>query len=329
MYMANLWRDLPPPIFALAPMEDVTDTVFRRIVASAGRPDVMFTEFIHTEVVLARRGRRPGLTPRLVHSRLEHPLVAQIWGNDPDSYARASVRLAELGFAGVDINMGCPVRKIRRKGACSGLILRPDLAAELIAAAKAGGLPVSVKTRIGYDRPQTEQWISHLLDQELDALTVHGRYAEQESEEPADWDHIGHAARLRDRIAPQTVLLGNGDVRSRAQGRELALRYRLDGVMIGRGVFDDPRLFSPDCETGSGFLDADEAEKLEFLLRHVRLYRATWGETRNYEILKKFYKIYLVGFPGADELRDRLNATATYHEAFAAIEAWRERVPAG
>ena len=196
--MGKLWRQLPRPIRALAPMEDVTDTVFRRIVAECGRPDVFFTEFIHTDMVLAKRKKWRGITPRLRFTPEERPLVVQIWGNEPEQYRRASIRLREMGFDGIDINMGCPVRKIRKKGACSALILNPGLAAELIQAAAEGGLPVSVKTRTGYSADQSEEWFAHLLRQPISALTIHGRTAEQESEGPVRWDAIGRAARIRD-----------------------------------------------------------------------------------------------------------------------------------
>lgn len=344
-FVDTLWHRLARPIHALAPMEDVTDTVFRRIVARCGRPDVFFTEFIHTDVVLAPRTGRPGLTPRLAHTPQERPLVAQIWGTDPEAYARAAARLVELGFDGIDINMGCPVRKIRRTGACAALILQPGRAAELIEATRegahgawrrrgvagtpsvtldAGRFPISVKTRIGFDRPQTEQWIGHLLSCDLDALTVHGRWAEQESEGEADWDEIGRAARLAREMDVSTAILGNGDVASRQEIREKAEAFGLDGVMIGRGIFPDPYLFAVDGRAGR-FPNAPAHEKIELLLEHLHLYRDAWGDTRNYEILKKFFKVYLTGFPGSDELRGELNATHDYHAAERVVAAWRTR----
>ena len=302
-------------------MEDVTDTVFRRIVAGCGRPDLFFTEFIHTDVVLAPRGSRPGVTPRLRYTPEERPLIAQIWGTDPASFARASVRLARMGFDGVDINMGCPVRKIRTKGACAGLIRNPPLAAELIAAAREGGLPLSVKTRTGFDRHETESWISHLLGQRIDALIVHGRYALQESEGQADWNEIGRCAALARDLGVETAILGNGDVSSRSEIAARSRTYRLDGVVVGRGVFADPYLFAVDGSAGR-FAAAPAAEKVRLLLAHVRLYREVWGTTRNYEILKKFYKIYLTGFDGAAQLRDQLNDTHDYDGAERVVAAF-------
>jgi len=320
--MPFAWADLPRPIRALAPMEDVTDTVFRRIIARCGRPDVFFTEFIHTDIVLARRPDRPGLTPRLRFTPEERPLVAQIWGTNPEHYRLAALRLRELGFDGIDINMGCPVRKIRKKGACAALIRNPSLAAELIEAAKSADLPVSVKTRIGFAEVQTEEWIGHLLAQEIDALTIHGRTAEQESEGEADWGEVRSAVALRDAGDLRTVILGNGDVRTAGQITDYARRYGADGVMVGRGVFADPYLFSTDGRAGR-FPTASASERVDLLLSHLHLYRETWGEERNYEILKKFYKIYLTGFHGADDLRARLNATHDYAAADDVIGGWQ------
>lgn len=316
--MENLWQRLPRPIFALAPMEDVTDTVFRRLIQRWGRPDLVFTEFIHTDIVLGRR-RWPGLTPRLQFTPNERPLIAQIWGNDPQAYARAAERLRELGFDGIDINMGCPVRKIRKKGACSALIRQPALAAELIAAASTGGLPVSVKTRTGFDKVVTEQWCAHLLSCGIAALTVHGRTALQESDGVADWNQIGAAAAVARRMGVSTVVLGNGDVTSRADAAERCERYQLDGVMIGRGVFCDPLVFRRDGQSFSGLRPE---QKIGMLLEHLNLYREHWGERRNYEILKKFYKIYLNGFAGSESLRERLNQTHDYGAAEQVIDQW-------
>ncbi len=302
-------------------MEDVTDTVFRRLVQRWGRPDVVFTEFIHAEIVFRDRKGRPGLTPRLQFASSEKPIVAQIWGNDPEQYSRAAGRLAELGFDGIDINMGCPVRKIRKRGACSALIRQPALAAELISAAKSAGLPVSVKTRIGFDRVQTEEWVGHLLEQGVDALTVHGRIAIQESEGEADWGEIARAAALCRSGGYSTAVLGNGDVMTREQSDRYAKRYGLDGVMVGRGIFYDPHLFQSN--DGKRFADLNPAEKVALLEEHLELYEAHWAVTRNYEILKKYYKIYLSGFTGSDVLRDRLNQTHTYGEARAVLRQWR------
>ena len=307
-------------------MEDVTDTVFRRIVSRCGRPDVFFTEFIHTDVVLAPRGNRPGVTPRLRFTEEERPIVAQIWGTDPEQHRRAAIRIKELGFDGIDLNMGCPVRKIKKKGAGAALIGRPELAAELIAATRMAGLPVSVKTRIGLDEIRTEEWIGHLLAQNLDAIAIHGRTADEESEgpgraRPVHWNEIERAVRLRDSAGVSTLIIGNGDVVSPEEIERRAAAHDLDGVMVGRGVLSDPYLFNTEGRAGR-FPGAPAEEKIDLLSAHIGLYQEVWGEERNYEILKKFFKVYLAGLPGADSLRDSLNDTHDYAAAYSAIDQW-------
>lgn len=316
--MDSVWRRLPRPIHALAPMEDVTDTVFRRLIMRWGRPDIVFTEFIHTDVVLAER-KWPGITPRLDFTSEEHPIIAQIWGNEPEQYAKAAMRIRELGFDGIDINMGCPVRKIRRKGACSALIGQPNLAAELIAAAKSGGLPVSVKTRIGLDESRTEQWCGHLLGQSIDALTVHGRTALRESDGAADWREVRKLVSMAREISPRTAILGNGDVVSRDAIDQLCDKVGVDGVMVGRGIFTDPLLFRTD---GVRFDTLDRRRRMEMLREHIELYESHWGERRNYEVLKKYFKIYCSGDANLQGLRERLNETHDYSTAYRVLETW-------
>lgn len=322
--MAFSWAALSRPVRALAPMEDVTDTVFRRIIAGCGRPDVFFTEFIHTDIVLAPRGDRPGITPRLRYTESERPLIAQIWGTDPEAHLRAAQRIRELGFDGVDINMGCPVRKITKKGACSALINDPSLVSEIVHATREAGLPTSVKTRIGFNDVQTESWISHLLSLPIQALTVHGRTAVQESEGEADWSEVTCAVQLRNGINPSVVILGNGDIADEADVKRRVDETGVDGVMVGRGVFNDPYLFGGgDPYRAAAFRTFDAAERIQLLTEHLRLYREEWGDERNYEILKKFYKIYLVGFRGSAGLRDGLNTTHDYDAAEHTIREWK------
>ena len=218
-------------------MEDVTDTVFRRIVAFCGRPDVFFTEFTSTDGLVSPGRLR--VIERLEYTDEELPLVAQIWGNNPENYYKACQEIADRNFQGIDINMGCPVKKVAGKGCCSGLIDNPQLAGELIQAAKEGskGLPVSVKTRLGYRKVQTEEWFSFLLEQDVPVITVHGRVAKHMSKYPADWDEIEKVVELRNQINPKTLIIGNGDVKSQAEITEKADSHGVDGVMIGRGIF--------------------------------------------------------------------------------------------
>jgi tRNA-dihydrouridine synthase len=252
----NFWQQLPKPFFALAPMDDVTDVVFRQVVAQAAAPDVFFTEFVSTDG-LQSAGRASTLERLRLEPNLNRPLVAQIWGNDPDKYhasardiSAINERQAAAGapaFAGIDINLGCPERGIVARGCCGGLIGHNSRVAELIAATKAGApeLPVSVKTRLGLGRIITEDWAGFLLTQDLAALTIHGRTVREMSKVPAHWDEIAKVAALRAQIAPHTVLLGNGDVDSRAQGETLAQTTGVDGIMIGRGIFKTPTCLPP------------------------------------------------------------------------------------
>ncbi len=281
---------LPRPFQVLAPMEDVTDTVFRRVVAVAGRPDVFFTEFTGVDGLCGPRSHIIGR--RLKHTAWENPLVVQIWGNNPMNYARIVPALAEQGFAGVDINMGCPIRKLTRKGFCSALIENRTLASEIIHATRenAGGIACSVKTRIGFRTIAIQEWIGFLLEHSLDALTIHGRIAQQMSEGAADWDAIAECVHLRNRHAPSTSLIGNGDIRSQRDIRERVAQSGVDGVMIGRGVLENLHIFRRD---GSNYNDVPTEHRVRALKRHFRLHRREWGDTRNYHALKKFVKMYM------------------------------------
>ena len=313
----GFWSGLRRPFSVLAPMEDVTDVVFRGIVRAEGAPDVLFTEFTSADG-LCSAGRQRVIS-RLRFEPDQHPIVAQIWGLDPEHFRRVAVELVELGFDGIDINMGCPVRKIIRKGACGGLIQNPSLAAELIAAAKegAGPLPVSVKTRIGYGAPKIDEWLGHLLQQKVSVLTVHGRTVSQQSQGEADWEAIARAVQLRDQLGLQTRVVGNGDVRTPELFHRRAAESGVDGVMIGRGVLENLFLFRAIRAPGDGPADfslLSETAKIEYFLRHLaRHQRVLQG--RGFAMLKKFAKMYLRGFDGAPRLTEAVMRTRTYGEA--------------
>ncbi|MCB0332754.1 MAG: tRNA-dihydrouridine synthase [Bdellovibrionales bacterium] len=316
----NFWKALPRPFSVLAPMEDVTDIVFRRLVRECGAPDVLFSEFTSTDGMFSRGEHK--VIHRLEIGSDESPIVAQIWGRSPENYYRAAKKLAELGFDGIDINMGCPVEKIIRSGNCSALIDEPGLAAELIAAAKegAGDVPVSVKTRIGFQTQKTEEWANFLLEQGLAALTVHGRIAKHLSKYAAKWEEIGKVVSIRNQLGVDTVIVGNGDVLSLDEVREKHVSHGVDGVMIGRGIFENLFLFNeherPLCERSVD-------EKLALLLRHIELFEEYWKERKPYRVLKKFFKIYVTHFSGASELRMKLVETETSDEASAVIDEWK------
>ncbi|MBO0423666.1 tRNA dihydrouridine synthase [Enterococcus plantarum] len=307
--MNNFWADLPKPFFILAPMEDVTDVVFRHVVKEAGAPDVFFTEFTNSDSYCHPDGK-DSVRGRLVFTEDEQPIVAHIWGDKPEFFREMSLGLAEMGFKGVDINMGCPVPNVAGRGKGSGLILRPEVAAELIEAAKAGGLPVSVKTRIGYaEIAELEDWITHLLKQDIANLSVHLRTRNEMSKVDAHWDLIPQIMEIRDRIAPQTLITINGDIPDRQTGLKLAEQYGVDGIMIGRGIFKNPYAFEKEPK------DHSPQELLGLLEMQLDL-QDHYAEMvpRSIVGLHRFFKIYVKGFPGASDLRVKLMGTKSTDE---------------
>lgn len=310
--MVNFWLGLTQPFFVLAPMEDVTDVVFRQIVAGVARPDVFFTEFTNVDGLMS--AGRLKLRRKFEFTPEQHPIVAQIWGLEPENYYEAAKMVVEMGFDGIDINMGCPERAVVKMGACAALINNRNLATEIIGATKKGaaGLPISVKTRLGLRQIQTEDWVGFLLEQKLDALAVHGRTASEMSKVPAHWDEIGKVVDMRDSLGVETLIIGNGDVADRAHGLALARKYRVDGVMIGRGIFANIAAFGK-VQKGKK-VEKSRKEKLEIAVGHVKLFEKTWKGTKNPQILKKFFKIYISRFDGASELRVRLMDARGYEQ---------------
>ncbi len=319
--MNTFWHNLEKPFTVLAPMEDVTDTVFRRIIADCGRPDIFVTEFTSADG-LCSEGRL-AVSKRLLYTEVERPLVAQIWGNNPSNYYKAAKMLKEQGFNGIDINMGCPVQKIVKNGCCSALIDNPALAKELVVAAIEGaeGLPVSVKTRIGFKKKVTEKWASFLLELKLPVLTFHARTSKQMSKVPAEWDEIKKIVNLRKEISPETLIIGNGDIISLEDGYSKASFSNVDGLMIGRGVFKDPFIFNKNTDENF-FVNLDPKIRLSLLLKHSRLHEKVWANKKPFKILKKFYKIYVSDFRGASELRSDLMQTNTLVEVEKVIAQW-------
>lgn len=305
----NFWRELPRPFFVLAPMEDVTDVVFRHVVSEAGRPDVFFTEFTNTESFCHPEGVH-SVRGRLTFTEDEQPIVAHIWGDKPEHFREMSIGMAEMGFKGIDLNMGCPVPNVATKGKGSGLIQRPETAAEIIQAAKAGGLPVSVKTRLGYsDIDEWRDWLTHVFEQDIANLSIHLRTRKEMSKVDAHWELIGEIKKVRDAIAPDTLLTINGDIPDRKTGLELAEKYGIDGVMIGRGIFQNPYAFEKEPKEHT-------SEELLGLLRlHLDLFdKYTKEEPRQFKPLRRFFKVYVRGIKGAGELRHQLMSTSTTDE---------------
>lgn len=319
--MINFWTKLNKPFLALAPMYDVTDFVFRKILSDIAKPDVLFTEFVNTDALFSNG--RDKIIRDLYFSEKQHPIVAQIWGINPDTFFKATKLVKEMGFDGIDINMGCPERAVVKNGAGSALIKNPNLAKQLIKAVKEGakGLPVSVKTRIGYNKIVTEEWISFLLEQKLNAITIHGRVATQKSEGKANWEEISKAVGLRDKISPKTLIIGNGDVESYKEALEKHKKYGVDGIMIGRGIFSNPWVFEKNININGELntLKHTKEDSIKLLLKHTKMYEDKWGSEKNFDVMKKFFKIYVRDFRGSSELRQKLMECRNYSEVESTI----------
>ncbi len=297
---------MPRPFFALAPMSGVTDAAYRSIIARYGRPDLMCTEFVPADGLDS--AGRDNLRYNLWKSEAERPVVAQIYGGTPESYIGAARFIAELGFDGVDINMGCPARVVEKRRAGAALIRHQRLARQIVAAAQegAGELPVSVKTRIGYSENEIEHWLACLIAAQPAAVTIHARTRDEESRVPARWDVIAEAVRIAREIEPNAerrpLIVGNGDVASLEEARRRAAETGCDGVMIGRGIFGNPWFFNPAVEREELPLE----QVLEVMLEHAELYASMYDGIKPLDQMKKHFKAYVSGFDGAAEVRARL-----------------------
>ncbi|MDO8481732.1 MAG: tRNA-dihydrouridine synthase [bacterium] len=336
--MDNFWNKLPKPFFALAPLEDVTDAAFRRVIAKyskygghdigdgskenlpaeafrVGGPDVMFTEFTSADgLFFANESGQEKLRAKLIFSDSERPIVAQLFTSSAERMKKAAEIVAELGFDGVDINMGCPDKAVEKSGCGAALIKNPKLARELICAARASGLPVSVKTRIGYSEDELDTWLPELLAENLSAITIHARTRKEMSEVPARWETIARAVTIRDTAKSSTLIIGNGDVHDMEDARAKAKYFGCDGVMLGKAIFGNPFLFSSSKE-----FENKKETKLKALSEHISLFEALLSGTSNYVTLKKHFASYVKGWGGAKELRTRLMETKNSAEALSII----------
>jgi len=326
----GFWETIDTPCYVMAPMADVTDRAFRRMFAKYGKPDVTWTEFVSADGLFLRPiepgvGDQPHnefeqialnhgigvdhpLLKDLMYTDAERPIVAQFFSRDPEHMHRAAALARDLGFDGVDINMGCPADVICKQGAGAAMIKDPVHAQKIIRATidGAGGLPVSVKTRIGYTSDILDEWLSALLDTQLSAVIIHARTRKQMSKVPADWSTITRAVHMRNTRNSDTLILGNGDVETMNQARQRVNETGCDGVMIGRGLFGNPWVFTDITPTVS--------QRLQALLEHTQLFIELLGDTKNFNIMKKHYKAYVNGFDGAKELRTALMHAHTYDE---------------
>ena len=308
--MKNFWETLPKPFFALAPLANVTDAAFRRVIAKYSKPAgpaVIYTEFVSADgLALAPEEGRQKLMRDLMFSEAERPIVAQFFTAIPEHMEKAAALAAKLGFDGVDLNMGCPDRTIEKQGAGAKLTLNPKLAQKLIAAAKRGapGLPVSVKTRLGYNKDVLEELLPALLEAEPAAVVLHARTRKEMSKVDAHWDRVKRAVEIRNQCQgealPRTLIVGNGDVKDLEDARQKAAESGADGVILGRAIFGRPWLFSNSQEY------ENTLTKLRILIEHTKLFEELLGDIKNFAIMKKHFKAYVEGFPGAKELRVKL-----------------------
>ena len=316
--MKQFWHDLPQPFFVLAPMEAVTDVVFRHVIAEASAPDLWFSEF--TNATGWVHAGQKAIGGRLIKTDNENPIVAQIWGGEPGDMEQLAAYCAELGYDGIDINMGCPAKSAIKSGGAA-LIRNPELAVASIAAAKSAGLPVSVKTRLGYSHiDEWREWLTTLLRQDIVNLTIHLRTKKEMSKVPAHHELIPEIIALRDELAPHTLLTINGDINDRQHGLALVNKYPgINGIMIGRGVFHNPFAFEHASR------EHTREELLELLSYHLDLFDK-WQPTlgRPYETLKRFFKIYIREFDGAGSLRAALMETKSTDEARALLAQLHE-----
>jgi len=329
----NFWKQLKKekggsPIIVLAPMADVTDVAFRTLFAKYGKPDVMWTEFVSSDGLmrapddniddtgLSSKGK---LLKDLEYGEEERPIVAQLFSGKPEMMENSSKLAKELGFDGIDINMGCPDRSIEKQGSGAGLIKDPERAKELVLAAKRGsGLPVTVKTRLGYNNDDLENWLRELLSVNPDVITIHARTRKEMSKVPANWDRIKRAVEIRDEIGSDTLIFGNGDVVSLDDAKQKAKDTGCDGVMVGRAIFGDPWFFNEDVNKE----DLKIEEILRVMVEHTYLFEKLLSH-KNFYIMKKHYKAYCNNFDGAKELRTKLMDTAkSAKEVESIVEEW-------
>jgi len=312
--MTNFWQTLPKPFTVLAPMDDVTGNVFRKVINSSFRPDIFFTEFTNADGLISVGSKIVG--SKLKYEPDQHPIIAQIWGNNPESIYKSAKIVKNLGFDAIDFNMSCPVKNITKRGCGAALIGNYGLAKQIIDALKKGakGIPVSVKTRLGLKTNVIEEWATFLLNQRLDALTIHARTASEMSKVPAQWDEIEKVVKIKNKISPNTVIIGNGDVKDYEDVIFKHNKYGVDGVMIGRGVFDNPWVFEHDNNK-----QHSKKEYLNLLLKHFDYFELDYPDPivlqKRYPALKKFFKMYINGFNRASEFRLQLMETKNLQEA--------------
>lgn len=315
--MKGFWANLPKPFFVLAPLANVTDAAFRKLIAQTAKPDVLWTEFVSADgLILATEEGKQKLMRDLVFSEIERPIVAQLFTSSPERMEKAAALVQELGFDGIDINMGCPDKSIEKQGAGAKLITTPDVAVEVIEAAKRGApnLPVSVKTRLGYNKDILEEWLPKILSANPVAVTIHARTRKEMSLVPARWERVKRAVEIRNELGSDALIMGNGDLKDMDDARAKIAESGADGAMFGRAIFGNPWLFSSHVPSVE--------EKLRASIEHAKMFEAMLGDIKNFALMKKHFKAYAEGFAGAKELRMKLMETNNAEEIEQIIEGF-------
>lgn len=326
----GFWQNLPRPFFVLAPMEDVTDVAFRQMFATRGRyqdqdgnlrgPDALFTEFTSADGLV--KGGFERLKHQLFFEENERPIVVQLFSADPKAMLEACELCAELGFDGIDINMGCPSKTVCDNGAGCGLIKTPELAQKIVVAAHAGAgtLPVSVKTRLGFSENEIEEWVPTLLETQPAVLTMHGRTRDEMSKVPTDWQAIARTREIRDELDVDTLVVGNGDVETLSEAKKRAKTAGVDGVMVGRGAFGNPWFFNPEINRE----ELPLTERLTVMVEHAKAFDKLLPK-QHFAIMRKHFKAYTKGLPAANNLRNQLMQTKDSEEVAAVITDYRQQ----
>ena len=322
----GFWNKLEKPFFVLAPLANVTDASFRQHIIRYSRPDVLWTEFVSADGLCHPVGQK-ALLQDLVFQENERPIAAQLFTAHPDKMREAARIVAELGFDGIDINMGCPDKNVMKQGAGASCMKDPDNAVALIQAAKKGvedvgkNIPVSVKTRLGFNEDVLESWLPKLLSAEPAALTLHARTKKDMSKVPARWERVKRAVEIRDALGSKTLIIGNGDVTSMADARAKVAETGCDGVMFGRAIFGNPWLFDEEKK------EVTVAEKIAAALVHTEMYLEHWQGRKSFELMKKFYRAYINNFPLAKELRAEMMEKKSFAEIKEVVERFKKEHP--
>lgn len=324
----NFWKNIKKPFFCLAPMADVTDIAFRKMLAKYGKTDknksqvVFWTEFVSADGLCHKEGKKK-LMHILKFSKAEKSILAQVFGANPETMEKACKIISKLGFDGIDINMGCPDKSVVRQGAGSALIKTPALAREIIQAAVrgSGDLPVSVKTRIGFNKEEIDTWIGELLKEDITAITIHARTKKEMSAVPANWEYVKRVVDLVKKSGKNIPVIGNGDIKSLEEGRKRISETGCDGVMIGRGVFGNPWFFS-----GRDIKDVSIREKVNALIEHIKIFdkELLKKKDKTFAVMKKHFKAYMNGFDGAKELRAKLMEIDTSKQAISILTTFQK-----